>query len=112
MIDEPDPLLMRLFAGQSRPEREPDFGARFTKLLERDWRKRRRYRTVTIFAGVTVAALLAPWVAQVAATAIGSAAAGIAMLCSRLNFPMAQLVICSIFASLLPTFYLGITRRW
>jgi hypothetical protein len=112
MIDDWDPLLTRLFAEQSQPSHGSDFMAQFINLLERDRRNRRTYRIGMIIAGVIVAALLAPWIAQVAATAIGSVAAGITATRSLLNFPMAWLVVCSIVASFLPVIYLGITRRW
>lgn len=112
MIDDRDPLLTRLFAEQGQSEHGPDFMAQFINILERDWRNRRTYRIGMVIAGVIVAALLAPWIAQVAATAIGSVAAGITATRSLLNFPMAWLVVCSIVASFFPVIYLGITRRW
>ena len=112
MIDDRDPLLTRLFAEQVQPARGPDFMAQFINLLDRDRRNRRTYWIGMIIAGVIVAALLAPWIAQVAATAIGSVVAGITATGPLLNFPMAWLVVCSIVASFLPVIYLGITRRW
>jgi hypothetical protein len=112
MIDDRDPLLTRLFAEQSQPARGSDFMVRFINRLERDWRNRRTRRLGMATAGVMVAALLAPWIAQLVATAIGSVAAGIIATRSLLNFPMAWLVVCSIVASFLPAIYLGITRRW
>jgi hypothetical protein len=112
MIDDRDSLLTRLFAEQSQPAHGSDFMAQFTNRLERDWRNRRTYRIVMMVGGVIVAALLAPWIAQLTATAIGSVAAGITATRSLLNLPMAWLVVCSMVASLLPVIYLGITRRW
>jgi hypothetical protein len=112
MIGDRDPLLTRLFAEQGHPEHESDFIAQVINRLERDWRNRRRYRMGAIIAGVIVAALLAPWIAQVAALAIGSVATGIIATRALLNFPMAWLVICSMVASFLPVMYLGMTRRW
>ena len=112
MIDERDPLLTRLFAEQSPPAHGTDFMAQIVDLLERDRRKRRLCRTGMIIGGVMVAALLAPWIAQAAATTIGSAAAGITATRSLLNFPMAWLVVGSIVGSFLPVIYLGISRRW
>jgi pyrimidine operon attenuation protein/uracil phosphoribosyltransferase len=112
MIDEPDPVLTRLFAQQSQPEQESDFLARVIDLLERDRRKRRAYLMGTIIAGVLIAALLAPGMAQLAAMAIGSAAVGITATRSLLNFPMASLVVGSMVASFVPVIYLGMTRRW
>src|ERR1700723_1478583 len=110
MIDEPDPLLTRLFAEQSQPEPVGDFVAGLIILLDRDQRRRRAYRIGVIIAGVIVAALLAPWIAQLAATAIGSIAAGITATHSLLNFPWAWLVAWSIATSFLPVVYLGVTR--
>ena len=112
MIDDRDPLLTRLFAEQSQPGQGSDFMAQCIHLLERDWRNRRIYRTGMMIVGVIVAALLAPWIARVAAMAIGSVAAGITAARPLLNFPMAWLVVCSIVAGFLPVIYLGITRRW
>jgi hypothetical protein len=112
MIDDQDPLLTRLFAEQSQPAHGSDFMAQFIKLLERDRRNRRGYRLGTIIAAVMVAALLAPWIAQVAALAIGSLAAQITATHSVLPVPITWLVMCSIGASFLPVIYLGITRRW
>ena len=112
MIDDRDPLLTRLFAEQSQPAHGSEFMAQFVNHLERDWRNRRTYRIGMMIAGVMVAALLAPWIAQGAATAIGSVAAGITATGSLLNFPMAWLVVWSVVAVFLPVIYLGITRRW
>ncbi|HTB68986.1 MAG TPA: hypothetical protein VK727_22390 [Steroidobacteraceae bacterium] len=112
MIDEPDPLLRRLFAEQAQAVGDSDFMAQFIDHLERNQRKRRTYRIGTIIAGVIAAALLAPWMAQFAAMAIGSAVAGITAARALLNFPMAWLVVGSIAASFLPGVYLGLTRRW
>jgi hypothetical protein len=112
VIDDRDPLLTRLFAEQGQPAHESDFMAQFIERFERDRRNRRTYRIGMIIAGVIVAALLAPWIAQVAATAIGSVAAGITATRSLLNFPMAWLVVCSMVATFLPVMYLGITHRW
>jgi hypothetical protein len=112
MTDERDPFLTRLFAEQSQAAPGSDFMAQLVNLLERDRRNRRVYRVGTIIAGVMVAALLAPWIAQVAAIAIGSVAAGLTAIDSLLNFPMAWLVLCSLVVSLMPVLYLGITRRW
>jgi hypothetical protein len=112
MSDDRDPLLTRLFAEQSQPAHGSDFMAQFINLLERDWRNRRTYGIGMIIAGGIVAALLAPWIARLAATAIGSVAASITATRSLLNFPMAWLVVGSIVASFLPVIYLGITRRW
>jgi hypothetical protein len=112
MIDDRDPLLSRLFAEKSRPANSSDFMVQFINLLERDRRNQRTYRIGMIIAGVIVAALLAPWIAEAAATAIGSVAAGIAATRSLLNFPMAWLVVCSTVASFLPVIYLGVTHRW
>ena len=112
MNDEPDPLLRRLFAEQSPPAHEADFMSQFNNLMEREQRSRHTYRVATIIAGVVIAALLAPWIAQVAAITIGSMAAGISAGRSFLNFPMAWLVVGSILVSFLPGVYLGITRRW
>ena len=112
MIDDRDPLLTRLFAAQSQPARGSDFMAQFINRLERDWRNRRTYRMVMMVGGVIVAALLAPRIAQLTATAIGSVAAGITATRSLLNFPMAWLVVCSMVAGFLPVIYLGVTRRW
>jgi hypothetical protein len=86
--------------------------AQFINLFERDRRNQRTYRIGMIIGGVIVATLLAPWIAQVMATAIGSVAAGIAGNRSLLNFPMAWLVVCSIVGSFFPVIYLGMTRRW
>jgi len=112
MNDEPDPLLTRLFAEQSHPAHAADFTAQFIDRLERDGRRRRTYRVGTIIAGAIVAALLAPWIAQLAAIAIGSVPAGISATRSLLNFPMAWLTVGSIVASFVPVLYLGMTRRW
>ena len=112
MTDDRDPLLIKLFAEQSQPAPGPDFMVQLLNLLERDRRNQRVYRVATITAAVIVAALLAPWVARVAAMAIGSAAAGLGAISSLLNFPMAGLVLCSLVGSLLPVIYLGVTRRW
>jgi len=112
MNDDRDPLLTRLFAEQSQPAHGSEFMAQHINLLERNRRNRRIYRIGTIIAGVIVAALLAPWIAQVAATAMGSVAAGIAATRPLLNFPMAWLVVGSIVVSILPVLYLGTTRRW
>jgi hypothetical protein len=112
MTDDPDPILMRLFAEQGLPAHGPDFMAQFIDLLERDRRNRRTFRMALIIAGVIVAALLAPWIAQLAATTIGMVAAGITATRSPLNSPTAWLVVCSIVASFLPAIYLGIARRW
>jgi predicted RND superfamily exporter protein len=112
MIDDPDPLLMRLFAEQGLPAHGPDFMAQFINRLERDRRNRRTFRMAMIIAGVIVAALVAPWIAQLAATTIGMVAASITATRSPLNFAMAWLVVCSIVVSFLPVIYLGITRRW
>jgi hypothetical protein len=112
MNDEPDPLLTRLFAEQTQPAHASDFMAQFNILLERDRRNRRGYRIGAIMAGVIVAALLAPWVAQGAALAIGSLVSGISTTRALLNFPMAWLAVCSIVAGFLPVVYLGMTRRW
>jgi hypothetical protein len=112
MNDERDPVLTRLFAEHRQPVQGSDFVAQFIDVMERDQRKRRTYRTGMIIAGVIVAALLAPWIAQVAATAIGSVAVSTAAAQSLLNFPMPWLVVCSIVPSFLPVIYLGITRRW
>ena len=112
MVEDRDPLLTRLFAEQSQRAHASDFMAQFSSLFERERRKRRTYGIGIIVAGVIVAGLLAPWIAQVAATAIGSVAAGITATRSLWNFPMAWVVICSIVASFLPVIYLGITRRW
>ena len=112
MSDDRDPLLSQLFAAQSQPAHGSDFMVRFINLLERDRRNQRTYRIGMLIAGVIVAALLAPWIARSAATAIGSLAAGITATRSPLNFPMAWLVVCSIVASSLPVIYLGVTRRW
>ena len=73
---------------------------------------RSRYRIGTIIAGVMVAALLAPWIAQLAAMALGALAAGITASRPLLSFPMASLVVGSIAGSFLPLIYLGVTRRW
>ena len=91
MMDDQDQFLTRLFAQQGH---------------------QRIHRIATIIAGVIAAALLAPLIAQVAATAIGWAAAGVTATRPILDFPMAWLVVCSIVASFLPVVYLGITRRW
>ena len=112
MIEDRDPLLMRLFAEQSQPARGPDFMVQFIKLFERDGRRQRISRTGKIVASVIFAALLAPWIAQAAAAAIGWVAAGMIATRSLWNFPMAWLVVCSLVASSLPVIYLGITRRW
>lgn len=112
MIDEPDPLLTRLFAEQSQPVRGSDFVAQFSILLQRDQRKWRTYRAAMIIAGVLVAALLAPWIAQAAAMAVGSLAVAASGTRSLLNFPMAWLMVCSVVVGFLPVIYLGITRRW
>ncbi len=110
--DDRDPLLTRLFAEHDRPAHGSDFMAQVFNGLERDRRKRRSYRIGMIIASVVVAALLAPWIALLAATAIGSVAAGITATRALLNFPMAWLVVGAILASFLPVIYLGITRRW
>lgn len=112
MIDDRDPLLTRLFAEQGEPAHEFDFMAQFSDFLERDRRKRHTYRMAMIIAGVIVAALLAPWFAKIAATAIGSVAVGITATRSLSIFPMAWLAVCSMVVSFLPVIYLGITRRW
>ena len=112
MIDEPDPLLTRLFAEQSPPADESEFMARSLALLERDRRNRRTYRMGMAIASVIVAVLLAPWIAQGAATAVGSVAAGIIATRSLLNSPVLWLLVCSIVATFFPVIYLGITRRW
>jgi hypothetical protein len=112
MIDDPDPLLMRLFAEQGLPAHGPEFMAQFINRFERDRRNRRTFRIAMIIAGVIVAALLAPWIAQLAATTIGMVAAGITATRSPLNSPIAWLVVCSIVAGFSPVIYLGITRRW
>ena len=112
MTDDRDQLLTRLFAEQSQPAHGSDFMAQFSNRLESDWRNRRAYRIVMIIASVIVAALLAPWIAQLAATAIGSLAAGITATRPLLSFPMVWLVVGSIAAGFLPVIYLGITRRW
>ena len=112
MIEERDTILTRLFAEQSQPAHGSEFMAQFVSQLERDWRNRRIYRIGMMIAGVIVAALLAPWIAQLTATAIGSVAAGITATRSLLNFPMAGLVVCTMVTGLLPVIYLGITRRW
>ncbi len=112
MNDDRDPLLTRLFAEQREPAHESDFMAQFIERFERDLRYRRSYRLGTIIASVILAALLAPWIAQVAALAIGSVATGIIATRSLLNFPMAWLVGCSMVATFLPVMYLGITHRW
>lgn len=108
MIDDRDPLLTRLFAEQSQPAHESGFMAQLANLLERDRRRQRMYRIGTIIAGVIVAALLAPWIAQGAALAIGSVAAGITATRSHLTFPMAWLVLCSTVGSLLPVITSGL----
>lgn len=112
MNDDRDALLTQLFAEQGQPERGPDFMAHFINLLERDWRNRRTYRLAIIIVGVIAAALLAPWIAMVAATGVESAAVGITATGSLLNFPMAWLAVCSMVATFLPIMYLGISRRW
>ena len=112
MIDDRDPLLTRLFAEQGQPAHESGFMAQFIERFERELRYRRIYRIGTIIARVIVAALLAPWIAQVAALAIGSVASGIIATRPLLNFPMAWLVVCSMVATFLPVMYLGITHRW
>ena len=66
MIDDRDPLLSRLFAEQGLPAHESDFMAQFIERFERELRYRRSYRIGMIIASVIVAALLAPWIAQVA----------------------------------------------
>jgi len=112
MMDEPDPLLTRLFAEHNQPVPGGDFMARLIILLDRDRRRRRTYRVGVIIAGVIVAALLAPWIAQVAAAAVGSIAATMTATHPPLNSPWAWLVAWSIAASFLPVIYLGVTRRW
>jgi len=112
MTDDQDPLLKRLFAEQDLPAHEPDFMPQFIILLERDRRNRRAFRIALIIAGVTIAALFAPWIAQVVAIAIGSVASSITAGHALLMFPMAWLAACSVAASFLPVIYLGITRRW
>jgi uncharacterized membrane protein YhaH (DUF805 family) len=112
MIDDRDPFLTRSFAEQCQPAHASDFMAQFVNLMDRDRCVRRTYWIGTIVAGVIVAALLAPLIAQVAATAIGFVAAGIVATRSSLNFPMALLVACSIAVSFVPVIYLGVTRRW
>jgi hypothetical protein len=112
MTDDPDPLLTRLFAEHSPPAHGADFMAQLINLLERDRRNRRTYRVGMIIASVIVAALLAPWIAQVAAIAIGSVATGLTAIDSLLNFPTAWLVLCSLVVSFMPFLYLGVTRRW
>jgi len=112
MNDYRDPLLAQLFADQGRPAHDSDFMAQVINRLERDGRNRRIYRISMIIAAAILTALLAPWIALVAAAAIGSVAAGVAEARSSLNFPMAWLVVCSALATLLPVIYLGTTRRW
>jgi hypothetical protein len=112
MSDDRDPLLTRLFAEQSPPGHESDFMARSLALLERDRRNRHACRMGMTITSVVVAVLLAPWIAQVAATAVGLMAANIAATRSLLTFSMSWLLLCSIVATFIPVLYLGITRRW
>jgi anti-sigma factor RsiW len=112
MIEEPDAILTRLFAEQSHPELGADFMARFIDRLGRAQRKQRTYRVAMIIAGAIVAALLAPWIAQAAAAAIGALAAGMSATLAPLNFPTAWLLIGSIAGGFLPVIYLATTQRW
>jgi len=112
MVDDRDPLLMRLFAEQGPPASGSEFVARVDALMEKDLRNHRMHRIGMIVATVVAASLLAPWIAQGCALAIGSIAAGISAAGALLSFPLASLAVCSIIAGFFPVLYLGITRRW
>src|SRR5580692_9168092 len=102
MTDDRDPVLTRLFAEQGTPANGSDFMTLVINRLERDRRSRRAYRIGAIIGGMIVAALFAPWIAWLAATAVGSLAAGISATQSLLDFKIGWLVACSIAASFLP----------
>ena len=112
MTDDQDPLLTQLFAEQAPPAHGADFMVQIIARLERDGRRRRTYGIGAIISGVIVAALLAPWMAQVAALAVGSVATAIAATRPLLDFPMAGLMVSSLAALFLPVLYLGLMRRW
>jgi hypothetical protein len=112
MIDDRDPLLTRLFAERKSPGAGSEFATRVDALIERELRNARFYRMGMIAAAVVLAALLAPWIAQVCALGIGSAVAGMSTTRVLSSFPLAWLAVASIVASVLPVIYLGITRRW
>jgi len=112
MVDDRDPLLTRLFAEQSPPASGSEFLARVDALIERDLRRARIYRIAMVAAAIVVASLLAPFIAQVCALGIGSVVVGLSATRALLNSPIAWLVACSIFGSLVPGLYLGVSRRW
>ena len=112
MVDDRDPLLMRLFAERSPPTSGAEFAARVDALIERDLGNARADRIGMSVAAAVVSLLLAPWIAQVCALGIGSLAVGLSTTRALVRFPLEWLTVCSIVAGLLPVIYLGITRRW
>jgi len=112
MNDDRDPILTRIFAEQNSPVDGSEFAARVALMMDRDLRSARSYRIGMIIAVLVVASLLAPWLAQVCALAVGSVVAGLSTTRALSSFPLAWLALCSIVGSFLPAIHLGITRRW
>ncbi len=112
MVDDRDPVLMRLFAEQRPPAGGSEFASRIDALMQRDLRRARIHRIGMIAGAAIVASLLAPWIAQACALAIGSVVVGLGTTRALLGSPLAWLAVFSILAAFLPVIYLGITRRW
>lgn len=112
MNDDRDPVLTRFFAEQNLSVDGSEFAARVAVMIDRDLRSARIYRIGMIIAVLVVASLLAPWLVQVCALAVGSLVAALSTTHALSSFPLAWLALCSIVGSLLPAIYLGFTRRW
>jgi sterol desaturase/sphingolipid hydroxylase (fatty acid hydroxylase superfamily) len=116
MSDEPmrnnqDPFLARLFAEQDRSLRADDFMAAFLMRLEQEQRRQRVYSTLAIVAILTVAAFVAPWIAQATPIFINLVAECSGAWGSFLQSPLTWLVGGALAFAFLPVIYVWRTFR-
>ena len=112
MTDNQDPLISRLFAEQDQSLPPGDFVLKISTRIDAQRRVRRVYRVLAIIACAVLAALSAPWVAQITSAFIELAAAGITAISPLIYAPLMWLVAGATLAGWTPVIYLWRTRRW
>ncbi len=105
-----DPHLTRLFANQNEALPANDFLPQLVARLEREQRRQRVVMVVSVIAILTLAAMLAPWIAPIAASVDGLVALILSTLSAFLASPVVLLVLGALALAFLPP--IVIWRYW
>jgi hypothetical protein len=113
MRDDQDPLILRLFAEQDQSPPPDDFMRRLGERIDAQQRVQGRYRVLATIACVVLAAVSAPWIAQITSNVIELALVGISSPGPIRDLPpLTWVLIGATAAGCTPVLYLWRTGRW